>query len=306
MIDGTSSINRVATVVLLFGIVFILGPVAVAIVTATQSFEQFIANGGISITIGGSFINNLGHIVTETRLPQQLLNSVVVAILVAGVKCSFAFTATFALVFFESRWNKVIFALTVATVMLPLELIVITTYQIVSNIAMPLNWILDLTGLGWVAERMTGTRPYIEWNLLGSYVGIAAPIATASTSVFVYRQFFLSLPKDLSRAAAMDGAGPIRFMIDILLPLSRTPLVATFLFWFIGAWTSYLWPLVAATTPDAQTAIVGLAKLSTYEPDRTPDVPVLMAGALFVSFLPVVLIAALQGLIVRGMNLSEK
>ncbi|MCY1551832.1 hypothetical protein D9M68_881900 [compost metagenome] len=95
-------------------------------------------------------------------------------------------------------------------------------------------------------------------------------------------------------------------MIDILLPLSWTPLVATFMFWFIGGWSSYLWPLVAASTPNAQPAVVGLARLATSDPAQIANVPMLMAGALFVSFIPVLMIGLMQGQIVRGLNLSEK
>jgi sn-glycerol 3-phosphate transport system permease protein len=306
MIEMTRNINRTATVILVAGVVFILAPLVIAFMTATLSYQQFVQSGGIGLNIGGHFLDNIRRIVTETPLPGQLWNSIVISILVAAIKCAFAFTATFALVFYDSRWNRIVFALTIATVMLPLELIVITTYQIVANIAMPLNWVMDLTGLGWVVERLSGWRPNFQLSLLDTWIGVAAPIATSSTSVFIYRQFFLSLPKDLVKAATMDGAGPLRFMIDILLPLSWTPLVATFLFWFIGAWTQYLWPLVAASTPDAQPAVVGLARLANTEPDRIPDVPLLMAGALFVSFIPVLLIAFMQRQIVKGLNLSEK
>lgn len=306
MIERTGGIDRTATALLVLGMVFILSPIIIAFVTATQSYEDFVRAGGINLMIGKHFLGNLKLIITATKLPEQLVNSIVISLLVAAIKCAFAFTATFALVFYESRWNKIVFALTIATVMLPLDLIVITTYQVVANVAMPINWLFDLTGLGWLVGAATGYRPHFELNLLNTYAGVAAPLATSSTSVFIYRQFFLSLPRDLPRAAAMDGAGPVRFMLDILLPLSWTPLIATFLFWFIGGWTSYLWPLVAASTPDAQPAVVGLARLVNNEPDRIPDVPMLMTGALFVSFIPVVLIAVMQRQIVRGMNLSEK
>jgi sn-glycerol 3-phosphate transport system permease protein len=302
MIERTRSIDIAARIVLIVGVAFILAPLVIAFLTATLSYEQFVRNGGITLQIGGHFLGNLAYIWTETALPAQLWNSIVISTLVAAIKCAFAFTATFALVFFDNRLNRIVFALTLVTVMLPLELVVITTYQIVANIAMPLNWILSLTGLG----EITGLGSNLRLNLLDTYIGVAAPIACASTSVFIYRQFFLSLPRDLPKAAAMDGAGPWRFMWDILLPLSWTPLVATFMFWFIGGWTQYLWPLVAASTPDAQPAVVGLARLATSEPDRIPEVPMLMTGALFVSFIPVLLIALMQRQIVRGLNLSEK
>lgn len=302
MIERTRSIDIVARVILAVGVVFILAPLVIAFLTASLSYQQFVQNGGITLQLGGHFLENLRIIWFETQLPGQLWNSFVISTLVAGIKCAFAFTATFALVFFDNRLNRIVFALTIVTVMLPLDLIVITTYQVVANVAMPLNWLLSLTGLG----DITGLGSNLKLSLLDTYVGVAAPIACASTSVFIYRQFFLSLPRDLPKAAAMDGAGPWRFLWDILLPLSRTPLVATFMFWFIGGWTAYLWPLIAASTPDAQPAVVGLAKLATTEQDRIPEVPMLMAGALFVSFIPVVLIALMQRQIVRGLNLTEK
>jgi sn-glycerol 3-phosphate transport system permease protein len=302
VIERTRSIDIAAQVILIWGVAFILSPLVIAFLTATLSYEQFVRNGGITLQVGTHFLDNLAYIWTETALPAQLWNSIVISTLVAGIKCAVAFTATFALVFFDNRLNRIVFALTLVTVMLPLELVVITTYQIVANIAMPLNWVLALTGLG----EMTGLGSDLRLSLLDTYIGVAAPIACGSTSVFIYRQFFLSLPRDLPKAAAMDGAGPWRFMWDILLPLSWTPLVATFMFWFIGGWTQYLWPLVAASTPDAQPAVVGLARLATSEPDRIPEVPMLMTGALFVSFIPVMLIAVMQRQIVRGLNLSEK
>lgn len=307
MIEKATGIDRTATVLLLLGMAFVLAPLVIAFVTATQSYQQFVQSGGIRFRISGHFLDNIRLIVTETQLPRQLWNSFVISLLVAAIKCAFAFTATFALVFFENRMNRVIFAVTIATVMLPLELVVITTYQIVANVLMPVNWIVKATGVDWLADRIAGVRvPELRLNLLDTYIGIAAPIATSCTSVFIYRQFFLTLPRDLPRAAAMDGAGPLRFMVDILLPLSWTPLIATFMFWFIGGWTSYLWPLIAASTPDAQPAVVGLAKLATTDPERIPEVPMLMTGALFVSIIPVTLIAVMQRQIVRGMNLSEK
>ena len=306
MVEDTRGIDRTAFVILVIGVAFILAPIVIAFLTASLSYEEFVSAGGIGLNVGSSFLDNMRRIVTETQLPGQLWNSIVISLLVAGIKCAFAFTATFALVFYESRWNWIIFSLTIATVMLPLELLVITTYQIVANVAMPLNWLMHVTGLAWLAEWAIGAKHELRLSLLDTYIGVALPIATSSTSVFIYRQFFLSLPKDLPRAAAMDGASPFRFMVDILLPLSWTPLVATFMFWFIGGWTQYLWPLVAAATPDAQPAVVGLAKLANTEPDRIPDVPLLMAGALFVSFIPVVLIGVMQRQIVRGLNLSEK
>ncbi|MDQ0454323.1 carbohydrate ABC transporter permease [Rhizobium paknamense] len=306
MIEDRSGIDRIALVLLLAGIAAILLPIVIAVVVASQSYEAFLRAGGISLMPGASLLANLTHIIRDTPLPRQVLNSLIIALIVAAVKCGFAFLATFALVFFDSRWSRIVFALTLATVMLPLDLIVVTTYQVVANVAMPLNALLETTGLGALLSGAGGGVPHLEWNLLDSYAGIAAPLAVSSTSVFIYRQFFLGLPRDLPRAAAMDGAGPLRFLTDILLPLSKTPLIATFIFWFIGGWNAYLWPLVAATSADRQPAIVGLSRLASTDLDQIPDVPMMMAGALFVSFLPVLLIGLMQGRIVKGLTLAEK
>lgn len=306
MIENTRSINRIAGLILALGIVFILSPLVIAFITATQSYETFVKAGGLNLTLGGHFIENLRVIVTETRLPRQLVNSFMIATIVSTMKVSFCFLAAYALVFFKNRWSGPLFTVMIATVMLPLDLRVITTYQIVANVAMPLNWIFHGTGIAWLVEQISGFRPYFQLNLLDTYFGTAAPIAANCTAVFIFRQFFMTLPRDLPRAATMDGAGPFQFMIDILLPLSKTPIVATLLFFFIGAWTSYLWPLVAASTPDQQTAVVGLAQLASTDPDEIPEIPMLMAGALFVSFIPVVIIAVMQRQIVQGLSLSEK
>ncbi|MDE0304982.1 MAG: carbohydrate ABC transporter permease [Albidovulum sp.] len=306
MIENDRSVDRAATIVLVAGMSFILIPLAIAAVTATQPYETFIEAGGLSFALGGHFLDNMEKILSETKLLRQLGNSLAVATIVAVMKVGFCFLAAYALVFFEGKFRRALFAVMIATVMLPLDLRVITTYQIVANVAMPLNWILDATGANWAIEKVAGFRPYFRLSLLDTYFGTAAPIAANCTAVFIFRQFFLTLPKDLPRAAIMDGAGPIRFMIDIVLPLSKTPIVATLLFFFVGAWTNYLWPLVAASTPDQQTAVVGLARIADSDIDEIPQVPLLMAGALFVSFIPVALIAVMQRQIVRGLNLSSR
>ena len=306
MIENTKRVNFMAAAILIAGIAFILSPILITVITATQHYDTFVKNGGLSLSPGGSFFENMRVVLTETNLPRQLLNSIAIATVASVMKVSFCFLAAYALVFIESKWSRPLFAIMIATVMLPLDLRVITTYQIVANVAMPLNWFIDSTGIGWAIERAAGISVHFRLSLLDTYFGVAAPIAANCTAVFIFRQFFLPFSKDLPRAASMDGAGPIRFMIDILIPLSKTPIVATLLFFFIGAWTNYLWPLVAASTPDQQTAVVGLARLANTEPDEIPEIPLLMAGALFVSFIPVAMIAIMQRQIVQGLNLSSK
>lgn len=306
MIENTRSLDLTANLVLLAGVAFILAPLALALITATQSHDQFIAAGGFSLTLGDQFFVNLRRIVEETALPWQLMNSIIIATLVAFMKTWFCFLATAALVFFKSRWSGVLFAVMIASVMLPPDLRVITVYQVVSNVLAPMAWMLEGMGVAWLLSLIGAPAPELRLNLLDTWFGVAGPLAANATAVFIFRQFFLTLPRDLARAAVMDGAGPGRFIVDILAPLSRTPLIATFMFFFIGGWCEYLWPLVAASTPSAQTAVVGLAKLAVSDPDEVPDTPLIMAGVIFISVIPVTIIAVMQRHIVRGLTLSEK
>ena len=225
--------------------------------------------------------------------------------MVAGGKCVFAFLAAYAIVYFRTGYGTFIFAFIMATLLLPVDLRVVTTYQVVANIMLPVNILLEYSGINWLIELLLGTRLYFEVNLLNTYVGFAAPLVAHGTGTFLFRQFFRTLPADLVRASAMDGAGPIRFLFDILLPLAKAYLVALFILMFLGGWTQYLWPLVASSGPETYTAVIGLARLVPTDDAAIPKYPVIMAGALVVSAIPPLLIAFLQRYIVRGLSLSE-
>lgn len=305
MIEDTRSLDRSATLLLLLGMLFILGPLAVAVITASQSYDDFLREG-MTVIPGTHLIENMRFVIGETQLPRQIWNSIVVATLVAVIKCVIAFTTAFGIVYFRARYAKLIFGAVLITNLMPLDLRFITTYQVASDIGAPLQWLLDITGISWMIEMAFGTRPHVSYSLLGTYFGLAAPLLANGTGTFLFRQFFRTLPADLSKAARMDGAGPLRFMLDILLPLSRANFAALFVLMFLGGWTQYLWPLVAAGTPEMQTAVVGLARLSPGDPGQVPNYPAIMAGAILVSIIPLTMIAALQRQIVRGLTLTEK
>ncbi|MCZ7888004.1 MULTISPECIES: carbohydrate ABC transporter permease [Agrobacterium] len=305
IIEATRSIDRAANIVLAAGLIFILAPLVFTLITASQSYESFLRNG-ISPVPGTHLLENIQKLFATTRIPGQLANNFIVALAVASLKCLLAFLAAFGLVFFKVRYAPVIFAAVLSTLMLPLDLRIVTTYQIVSNIAMPVNALIDITGLNEAITAVFGRPVELKLNLLDTYAGMILPSLATGTGVFMMRQFFRTLPGDLVKAAQMDGAGWFRFMIDIALPLSRTTLIALFILMFLGGWTMYLWPLLASSTPDMQTAVVGLAKLTPDAGGEVPDYPLLMAGALVVSILPLLMIAFLQRFIVRGFTLTEK
>jgi sn-glycerol 3-phosphate transport system permease protein len=306
MIEHSRSLNIVASLILVVGIIYILGPLYLMVVTASQSYE-FMLRNGLAWIPGDHLISNITRIFTETRIPIQMLNSVVVAVGDAVATCVLSFLSAFAIVYFPTRWGGVVFALILATIMLPVDIRVITTYQVAANVLSPVNGVLDVTGLNSLIAKIFGAPVHLEWSVLNTHFGLIAPLVAHGTGTFLFRQTFLTLPKDLAKAARMDGAGPLRFMVDILLPLSRTSFAALFVLMFLSGWTQYLWPLVASSTPNMQTAVVGLARLAPDDQGGImPDFPLIMAGAFVVSIIPLLMIALLQRFLVRGLVLSEK
>lgn len=305
MVENARSFNIVASALLLVGMLYILTPLYLAFTTATQSYE-FMLRSGMAWYPGNQFFSNVGRIFTETLIPLQMVNSLIVAVVDAFATCVLSFITAYALVFFGVRWAALVFALILATIMLPLDIRVITTYQVAANVLGPLNALLDITGINALVTQQFGAPIVLEWSVLDTHFGLIAPLVAHGTGTFIFRQFFLVLPKDLVKAAKMDGAGPLRFLWDILLPLSRPSFAAVFVLTFLGGWTQYLWPLVASSTPNMQTAVVGLARLAPQMDGIMPDFPLIMAGAVVVSIVPLVMIAVLQRYLVRGLVLSEK
>lgn len=305
MIENARSLNIAASLVLVVGIVYILGPLYLTLATASQSYE-FMLRNGLAWYPGDRFFANVARVFAETSIPVQMLNSLAVAFGDALATCVLSFLSAYAIVYFRVRWAGVAFALILATIMLPIEIRVITTYQVASNVFSPVNALLDVTGLNSLIAGIFGAPVKLEWSVLNTRLGLIAPLVAHGTGTFLFRQFFLTLPRDLFKAARMDGAGPIRFLFDILLPLSGTSFAALFVLTFLAGWTQYLWPLVAASTPDMQTAVVGLARLVPDAEGEVPDFPMIMAGAVIVSIIPLAMIVLLQRFLVQGLVLAEK
>ncbi|KJF70967.1 ABC transporter permease subunit [Agrobacterium arsenijevicii] len=304
MIENARSINIFASLILIIGSAYIVGPLYLTLTTASHSYE-FMLQNGLVWSLGGDLFANMKRIFTDTLIPLQMINSLVVAAGTAAGLCILSFLSAYAIVYFRVRWAGIVFALILATVILPLDMRFVTTYQVASNVFSPLNAVLDATGLNDLISIVFGAPVHMEWSILNTRLGLVAPLLAHGMGTFLFRQFFLTLPKDLFMAARMDGAGPIRFLFDILLPLSRTSFASLFVLTFLSGWTQYLWPLVASSTADTQTAVVGLARLVPDE-GAVPDYPLIMAGAILVSIIPLMMIALLQRYLVQGLVLSEK
>lgn len=303
MIEDTRSINRAATILLAVACVFILAPLVMVLITSTQTYGQFLRDG-FSLKPGLNFWQNVQTVWEVTTLPRQLWNSFVVAVGVTLGKIFLAFTTAYAVVFFRARYGALIYAAVLASIMLPLDLMVITAYQVSANVALPVNAVANAGGM-WGA--LFGNPLSLKFSILDSYAGIILPLLSTGAGTVILVQFMRTLPLDLARAAAMDGAGPLRFMWDVVLPLSRGPVSALLIYFFIGAWGQFLWPLVVASTPDMHTAVVGLTRLDVgAEEEQIPNFPLRMAGALLVSIIPLVMIAVFQRRIVAGLTYSDR
>ena len=302
MIENTRSIDRTATVILILGLTFILAPLLFVLVTATQSYGDFVKNN-FSLIPGGHLVANLREVWLRTDLPWQTVNSIIISLIAAFGRVFLALTTAFAVVFFAAWYRPLIYAAVLASIMLPLELMIITAYQVTANVAMPLNWLANIGGW-WAA--LTGAPLNLQLSLLDTYAGIAIPLMAQGTATLILVQFFRTLPVDLAKAATIDGAGPLRFMVDILLPLSKGPAISLFIYMFIAAWVQYMWPLVAASSPERMVATVGLTRISDRIDDAIPNFPLEMTGALVVTLVPLFLIAVFQRRIVKGLTISEK
>ncbi|MCQ1856409.1 ABC transporter permease subunit, partial [Neorhizobium galegae] len=169
-----------------------------------------------------------------------VLNLRLLAFSLAIATCLLSFLSAYAIVYFRICWAGVAFALILATIMLPVDIRVITTYQVASNVFSPINALLDVTGLNGLIAGVFGAPVQLELSVLNTRFGLVAPLAAHGTGTFLFRQFFRTLPGDLFKAARMDGAGPVRFLFDVLLPFSRTSFAALFVLVFWSGRTSCL------------------------------------------------------------------
>ncbi len=153
----------------------------------------------------------------------MMWNSLIMALGITIGKIAVSITAAYAVVFFKFPFRSLCFWLIFITLMLPVEVRILPTFDVIARLGM-----------------------------LNNYAGLCIPLIASATATFLFRQFYLTVPPELIEAARMDGAGPLRFLWDIVLPLSRTNIAAMFIILFIYGWNQYLWPLLITTDPSTQ------------------------------------------------------
>ena len=282
MIENRPIVTLVTHLLLLLGVVTVAFPIWLAFVASTYPVEGLVS-GVLPLWPGDRFVENYGSALTggvaAAGSPPVLLmmaNSLIMALAIAVGKIAISIISAYAIVYFSFPFRATAFWIIFMTLMLPVEVRILPTYEVVANLGM-----------------------------LDSYAGLAIPLIASATATFLFRQFFLTIPDELLEAARVDGAGPLRFFWDVVLPLSRTNIAALFVILFIYGWNQYLWPLLVTTDGDYYTIVMGIQRMVAV-PDSEPLWHLIMATAILAMIPPVFVVVAMQRLFVKGLVETEK
>jgi sn-glycerol 3-phosphate transport system permease protein len=282
MIENRPIFTVFTHVMLVLGVLTVAFPIWLAFVASTYPAEGLVS-GVLPLWPGDRFWQNYGSALTggveAAGSPPVLLmmvNSLVMALAIALGKIAISIISAFAIVYFSFPFRTSAFWIIFVTLMLPVEVRILPTYNVVANLGM-----------------------------LDSYAGLAVPLIASATATFLFRQFFLTIPDEMLEAARIDGAGPLRFFWDIVLPLSRTNIAALFVILFIYGWNQYLWPLLVTTDESYYTIVMGIQRMVAV-PDSEPLWHLIMATAILAMIPPVFVVVAMQRLFVKGLVETEK
>jgi sn-glycerol 3-phosphate transport system permease protein len=282
MVENRPFLNFLTHFVLIVGVLLVVFPVYLAFIASTRGPSDFMT-GIVPLLPGDQMLVNYGYLLgsgeSTAGAPPFLLmlgNSLLMAILVAVGKIAISIISAFAIVYFRFPFRVLAFWLIFMTLMLPVEVRILPTYKVVADLGM-----------------------------LNSYSGLVIPVIASATATFLFRQFFLTVPEEMMEAARVDGAGPMKFFWDILLPLSRTNIAALFIIMFIYGWNQYLWPMLVTTDPQYYTVVMGIKRLASVL-DGDSQWNLVMAGVILAGLPPVLIIIFMQRLFVKGLVETEK
>jgi sn-glycerol 3-phosphate transport system permease protein len=282
MVEKRGWLTFLSHAILLLGIAVLVFPIYVTFVASTSEMRDII-QPPLPLVPGPYLIDNYREALTRgvaqaagAPVALMLWNSLVMAMAIAVGKIAISLLSAFAIVYFRFPLRMLCFWTIFITLMLPVEVRIVPTYEVVAQLGM-----------------------------LNSYAGLSIPLIASATATFLFRQFFLTVPDELVEAARMDGAGPLRFFKDILLPLTRTNIAALFVILFIYGWNQYLWPLLITTDTSMNTIVMGINQMIAPGEDQT-NWPVVMATAILAMIPPVFVVIAMQRLFVKGLVETEK
>jgi sn-glycerol 3-phosphate transport system permease protein len=283
MIEARSSLAWVPHAVLGLGVVVFAFPIYVALIGSTHDAGT-IGRGSLPLYPGAEARENYGQAwslgsgqrVKAVPVARMMLNSLVMALVITAGKIAVSLLSAYAVVFFHFPLRMVFFWMIFITLMLPVEVRIIPTFKVLSDLGM-----------------------------IDTFAGLTLPLVASATATLLFRQFFLTVPDELVEAAKIDGAGPWRFFTAILLPLSRTNIAALFVILFIYGWNEYLWPLLITTSRSMDTIVIGITKMIG-SGDAQTDWNLIMATAVLAMVPPVAVVVLMQRWFVKGLVESEK
>jgi sn-glycerol 3-phosphate transport system permease protein len=280
MIERRPILDIVTHIVLILGVAIIAFPLYVTFIASTQTTQE-VAQAPMSLLPGDQFFTNyravlLGEGNNVPPVARMMWISTVMALVIAIGKIVISMLSAFAVVYFRFPFRMFFFWMIFVTLMLPVEVRIAPTYQVVADLGM-----------------------------LDSYAGLTLPLIASATATFLFRQFFLTVPDELVEAARIDGAGPMRFFKDVLLPLSRTSIAALFVIQFIYGWNQYLWPLIITTRENMYPVVIGIKRMIAGG-DAVTEWNLVMAVALLAMIPPVLVVMLMQKWFVKGLVDSEK
>lgn len=222
-------------IILLFGVFVMIAPILLLFFASSQSTAD-LRTSGMQFEFGNHLIQNYRSVInfesgfSDDVTPMAMLkNSIIIAVGVGVLTTLFSFFTAYSIVFFKFKAANIIFWLVLSTLLFPLEARFIPTFQIASNL-----------------------------GLINTHLGIILPVIAAALGTFFFRQYFLTLPEELMEAALLDGAGSVKFGLDILIPLSLSRAAAIFIISFMIGWNQYLWPIMISTDDTLYTLVRGI------------------------------------------------
>ena len=284
MIERRPALDFLAHAVLIIGVIVVAFPVYITFVGSTQTAEQIAQSRPLSLVPGSHFAESyrLALFGGETSMGSSfapggpmMLVSLISALIIAIGKIAISLLSAFAIVYFRFPLRNLVFWMIFVTLMLPVEVRIGPTYEVVASLGM-----------------------------LNTYAGLTVPLIASATATFLFRQFFLTVPDELVEAARVDGAGPMRFFKDILLPMSATSIAALFVIQFIYGWNQYLWPLLVTTDESMYPVVLGIKRLIAGE--AYTEWNVVMATAMLAMIPPALVVILMQKWFVKGLVDTEK
>ena len=282
MVENRPWLTVFSHAVLMLGVIVVAFPLYVTFVASTLTLEQ-ILTVPMTLVPGDQMLKNYSQVLAAgstkgsgAAVSTMLMNSLIMALVIAIGKIAISIIASFAIVYFRFPLRNFFFWMIFVTLMLPVEVRIIPTFKVVADLGM-----------------------------LDSYAGLTLPLIASATATFLFRQFFLTIPEELAEAARIDGAGPLRFFWDVVLPLSKTSIAALFVIQFIYGWNQYLWPLLITSQESMYTTVIGIRRMIVGG-DAANEWQLIMATAMLAMLPPALVVVLMQKWFVKGLVETEK